>query len=196
VRDSEFNQRLDWLNRNDIALPQNTEEIQAAWIEVEKIRPSVFLEIGSLQGGSLYLYAGACKPDAVIISIDWPRSESHELKLIQTLKQIKADGQHSCYLRGLSHDEETLRRVRELTQSVDVLHIDGNHSLRAVRTDYEWYSPLVRSGGLILFHDVWITEGPQTVFMKASGRRKMMWCLGSESDSNYIRSGIGMVEVE
>ena len=38
--------------------------------------------------------------------------------------------------------------------ALDVLHIDGDHSLAGAKADYETYAPLVRSGGLVVMHDV------------------------------------------
>ena len=37
---------------------------------------------------------------------------------------------------------------------VDFLFIDGDHSLEGVKLDDEQYGQLVRSGGIIAFHDV------------------------------------------
>jgi len=36
---------------------------------------------------------------------------------------------------------------------IDFLFIDGDHTYAGVRQDWEQYSPLVRSGGLIASHD-------------------------------------------
>ena len=41
-------------------------------------------------------------------------------------------------------------------KKLDVLFIDGGHSYRVVKSDYENYSPLVRSGGIIVFHDIYL----------------------------------------
>jgi predicted O-methyltransferase YrrM len=37
---------------------------------------------------------------------------------------------------------------------VDFLFIDGDHTYEGVKKDYEMYSPLVKKGGLIAFHDI------------------------------------------
>jgi predicted O-methyltransferase YrrM len=37
---------------------------------------------------------------------------------------------------------------------LDFLFIDGDHTYEGVKKDFEMYSPLVRKGGLIAFHDI------------------------------------------
>ena len=37
---------------------------------------------------------------------------------------------------------------------LDLLFIDGDHTYDGVRRDYEMYSPLVKPGGVIVFHDI------------------------------------------
>jgi hypothetical protein len=37
---------------------------------------------------------------------------------------------------------------------VDMLHIDGDHSYEGVKSDYEKWKHLVKSGGMIVFHDI------------------------------------------
>jgi predicted O-methyltransferase YrrM len=39
-------------------------------------------------------------------------------------------------------------------QKLDFLFIDGDHSLAGVKSDFEMYSPLVRPGGFVAFHDI------------------------------------------
>ena len=37
---------------------------------------------------------------------------------------------------------------------IDFLFCDGDHTYEGVKKDYEMYSPLVRKGGLMAFHDI------------------------------------------
>ncbi len=64
-------------------------------------------------------------------------------------------------IRANSHDKKTLGTVKEILngEKVDFLFIDGDHSYEGVKTDFEMYSPLVKKGGIVAFHD--IAPGPE-----------------------------------
>ena len=60
---------------------------------------------------------------------------------------------------GDSHKLETKDTVVAKMKSVgvgkvDFLYIDGDHTEAGVEKDYEMYKDLVRSGGIIVFHDI------------------------------------------
>ena len=57
-------------------------------------------------------------------------------------------------IRGDSHSKEVAARVSQITQSLDVLFIDGDHTYAGVKLDFLSYPPLVRPGGIIAFHDI------------------------------------------
>lgn len=63
-------------------------------------------------------------------------------------------------IRADSHDIRTLDVVKRILggHKLDFLFIDGDHTYEGVKKDFEMYSPLVRKGGLIAFHD--IVPGP------------------------------------
>jgi len=72
-------------------------------------------------------------------------------------------------IRGDSHSEEVSARVKHITQSLDVLFIDGDHTYEGVKHDFLSYSPLIRRGGIVAFHD--IAEHPE----KAGGDVPRFW---------------------
>jgi predicted O-methyltransferase YrrM len=49
-----------------------------------------------------------------------------------------------------------LRKIEGILKGrkVDFLFIDADHSYEGVKKDFEMYSPLVRKGGIIAFHDI------------------------------------------
>jgi len=79
-------------------------------------------------------------------------------------------------------DSKTL----EWSKEVDVLLIDGDHSYEGVKADYLKYEPFVKSGGIILMHDVlWGHKGPIKVFWDEVKYPKVVLPLS--------RSGLGVI---
>jgi len=124
-----------------------------SFLELLALNPPNFLcEIGSASGGSLFLLARVCAPDATIISVDFG------LSLVRRLihRQMAAKRQRIISIRGDSRSSETMGRVRSIlgTNRLDCLFIDGDHSLAGVTADFVNYSALVRAGGTVAFHDI------------------------------------------
>lgn len=65
------------------------------------------------------------------------------------------DDRRSAFLIGWSHDPATVQKAyRHLAGGIDLLFIDGDHQYASVLTDWLLYSPLVKPGGLVAFHDI------------------------------------------
>jgi predicted O-methyltransferase YrrM len=127
--------------------------------------PRAVLEIGTAQGGVFWLLCRLSTPDAVLVSLDQPPDERHSggQHISIDLPAMKEPGQTVHVVHGNSHDAQTPDRVRKLLagRPLDLLFIDGDHTYDGVRMDYEMYSPLVRPGGLIAFHDIVHTHWPE-----------------------------------
>lgn len=96
-------------------------------------------------------------PGATIISIDLPggkfgggQSRTRSL-LYHAFGKVF---QNMHLIRGDSHAKEVVARVRDITQCLDLLFIDADHSYEGVKHDFLSYSPLVRPGGIVAFHDI------------------------------------------
>jgi len=127
------------------------------------LRPRVVLEIGTMGGGTLFLFTRAADPNAKIISIDLPGGPfggGYPRWKIPLYKSFSKEGQRIYLIRRDSHDPQTLEEVKRILgdEKVDFLFIDGDHTYEGVKRDFEMYSPLVREGGIIAFHD--IVPGP------------------------------------
>jgi len=80
-------------------------------------------------------------------------------------KSFARSNQAIHLLREDSHQESTLNKLQYIlkNQKIDFLFIDGDHRYEGVKTDFEMYFPLVRSGGLIALHDIVHHKGRKDV---------------------------------
>ena len=133
---------------------------------VDRIKPGVILEIGTANGGTLFCFSHVASEAAVIISIDLPGGKfgGGYPKWRESLyKSFILQGQKIHLLRADSHKTETLEQVEAVLhgRKVDFIFIDGDHTYEGVKKDFEMYSPLVKEGGIIAFHDI-VVHPPET----------------------------------
>jgi predicted O-methyltransferase YrrM len=117
------------------------------------------VEIGTYRGGTLWLWCQIAEPTAHIISIDLPGGEfggGYDDAQAAHFRSFARQRQRLTLLRTDSHDPRTLDELKSVLDgaSIDFLFIDGDHTYEGVKRDYEMYSPLVRTGGIVAFHDV------------------------------------------
>jgi len=128
------------------------------WIK-QRPAPRAVLEIGTARGGTLFCWCALAAPDATILSLDLPggiHGGGYPPWKLSLYRHFAGPKQKIHLLRGDSHKQEMLNElIRRLpVGGLDFLFIDGDHTLAGVRNDYEMYSPLVKSGGAIIFHDI------------------------------------------
>ncbi len=146
-------------------IKQVKSEILALCKLVEQRKPRFVLEIGTANGGSLFLFSKLAHPEATIISIDLPGGALggfYPAYKEAFYRSFAGKKQKMILFRADSHDPETLQQVKEVLNGnqLDFLFIDGDHSYEGVKTDFEQYAPLVSKGGIIAFHD--IAKHPET----------------------------------
>jgi len=179
---------------------QIPEEIQRFLEVAKEIEPRTIVEIGTAKGGTLYLLTKIADKKARLISIDLPGGlfgggyERWRIPLIQSFAQ---DSQEIVLMMDDSHNEETVRKLKDILGGgmIDLLFIDGDHRYKGVRKDFEMYSPLVRKGGIIAFHD--ICPGPPEAvggvplfWKEIMGKHPNMSIIKNQSQSRY---GIGVL---
>jgi len=148
-----------FLGKGVIYTKQIKSEILALLNTLKKKNPKTILEIGTAGGGTLFLFSQVAHKDAILISIDlpetvygesYPKWKAHlyntSVKPTQTLFLIKAN----------SHQTKTLRKIQHILgkNKLDLLFIDGDHSYKGVKQDFQMYAPLVKENGIIVFHDI------------------------------------------
>jgi predicted O-methyltransferase YrrM len=139
-------------NSNFIRPIQIREEIKNLLLILDKVKPKVILEIGTAGGDTLFLFSNVAHEEAILISVDL--YQTIEKRIL--FKYIKKEKQKIFLIQGDSHSIKTLRKIEGILRDdkVDFLFIDGDHSYEGVKKDFEMYSPLVRKGGIIAFHDI------------------------------------------
>jgi predicted O-methyltransferase YrrM len=133
-----------------------------ALLEQEPLHTVV--EIGTYTGGTLLCWCRLAEEQAVLVSVDLDdgpcggpfQGGCSPERLDEMQRWFPSEQQSLHLLRRDSHDRSTLEDVENLLDQrpVDFLFIDGDHRYEGVKQDFEMYSPLVRSGGLIAFHDI------------------------------------------
>ena len=144
---------------NQIYSAQIRHEILTLLNIVRKMKPKYVLEIGTEDGGNLFLFSKIASEEALLISIDLPEGRfggGYPECKIPVYKSFASPNQRIDLIREDSHDIDTLRKVKAILGSnkLDFLFIDGDHTYPGVRKDFEMYSALVREGGMIAFHDI------------------------------------------
>ena len=117
------------------------------------------VEIGTARGGVLYALCQLADSNATIVSIDLPNGPFGVGLVVtddDTFKTFAKDRQELHFLQKDSHRESTKKELVKLLgkSKLDLLFIDGDHTYEGVKKDWEMYSPLVRKGGIVAFHDI------------------------------------------
>lgn len=122
-------------------------------------KPKIILEIGTYDGGTLSFLSKFASPDATIITMDLPLvrdGAGYSPTKIPFYKSFKSQNQKIYFIRDNSRSISTIEKVKKIIndKQIDVLFIDGDHSYEGVKRDFKNYSPFVKRGGLIAFHDI------------------------------------------
>lgn len=109
-----------------------------------KLNPKNILEIGTASGGT-----------SLILSKIFTNSNVYGIDLTDALhpNELRKLRNHHMII-GNSSEQGTLRRLKEKCKEFDFIFIDGDHSEVGVMNDLKNYEPLLKSGGLLVFHDV------------------------------------------
>ena len=126
---------------------------------VKEAGPETIIEIGTASGGTLALLCHSSSENAIAIRIDLPYGRGgggYPAWRRPLYRACARPGQRLHLIRKSSHENKTLKKVKKILKGapVDFLFIDGDHAYEGVKRDFEMYSPLVSSGGIIALHDI------------------------------------------
>ena len=134
------------------------------------------VELGSWKGLSTIWLANAVKDKndgkSLVYAVDtWEGSSEHK----DILKEYEKDQLYNEFLNNvliagvsdfvvpLRGDTISVSRQWRIEHKIGLLHIDASHEYDSVRKDFEFWSPLVMEGGIIVFDDVPTWPGPSRI---------------------------------
>jgi len=128
------------------------------------IRPRVFFELGTHSGNSYFAFCQAVREHGLSTrchAVDLWTGDRHSGSYDPSIYAEVTRHNEARYaawssLWRMSFDE-AVTRVPD--RSVDLLHIDGYHTVEAVRHDFETWQPKLTENAWVLFHDTHVREG-------------------------------------
>ncbi len=166
---------------------------------IRQIRPSLSVEIGVFRGKSLLPLAAAIKfyKTGKIYGIDpwsakssaegysaddlnaiWWKSIDYETHYKSVVKWIKTEKleKHCFILRAPAHKAAG----NFADNSIDFLHVDGNHAAEIIFRDVQDYDPKIAPGGYVLVSDAnWASSEQALNYLFNSEHYEMCWSLSS-----------------
>jgi len=163
------------------------------------------IEIGSWSLAWPYLVAETLRRPMDILAIEPEPKDSWQ----SNVEALEAGGHRLTHLAGKSRD--VVAQAVEWTDAngaADLLHIDGDHGIVACTEDWRLYGPLLRPGGLVVFHDILGFEGPDKRLAQGPGQlfealasRHQAWSfrspdpMRSKSGGEVPGGGIGVIRL-
>ncbi len=160
---------------------------------VRALRPSLFVELGTYYGESYFAFCQAVAEAAIACTCNavdtWRGDQNVGPYGEEVFEEVQAHNlslysSFSTLIRE-SFDDACQRYEPE---SIDLLHIDGDHSYEAVSHDFRTWLPKLRPGGIALLHDISVQRADFGV-----------WRLWAELESEFRTfaflhsSGLGVV---
>lgn len=133
----------------------------AMWL-VENLQPETIVELGTHHGYSYFCFCEAVQANSVgtkCWAIDTWTGDEHAgfygQRVYDSVSSENKRYEEFSTLLRMSFDEA---EGRFENNSIDLLHIDGQHFYEDVRHDFETWLPKMRKNGTILFHDTTVRE--------------------------------------
>jgi predicted O-methyltransferase YrrM len=180
-----------WGQYTSIKTMQYREELSRLMKILEKEEINTVLEIGEARGGSAYIMCRSLECQKYV-GVDLP--DLHEMKLTRDKKDLlDLLETQTVHVRGNSHDKSTFTEVQEALgdEKVEFLFIDGDHSYKGVKQDFEFYSKLVSEGGTVAFDDIQHSKGVEKFWNEIKEDFKTKEVIPSQKSS-----GIGVLKLD
>ena len=117
--------------------------------------PSLFISI-DLFSGYYNQYAG--KRDG-FGGVDPLNGLKKTIEVVdENIKKTNIHKHEYKLIKGNTSHKKVIDKVKSLTNNIDLLFIDGDHTKEGVLKDWNNYSGMVSKGGLVVFDDYWVDD--------------------------------------
>ena len=154
---NDINKVFDYANKYKVFTPSiRPAQLKSEFVKFSNLLKSEkiknVLEIGTANGGTLYLFSRIINKNGMIVSLDWVHPKWKQ----NFYKSFALSKQQIFLVSGNSHKKQNLEKVKKIigNKKFDMLFIDGDHSYMGVKSDFDMYKSLVKNGGIIAFHDI------------------------------------------
>jgi cephalosporin hydroxylase len=129
--------------------------IPFAFTLVAALEPGIIVELGVQSGNSFAAFCqgvsmAGCATSCFGVDAWEPRFASSKSMMLGLQRFLdKGYGEFSSLIHAEFSQAANLFRPK----SIDLLHIDGNHSTESAQRDFDTYEPLLSDRSVVLFHD-------------------------------------------
>jgi archaellum component FlaC len=130
---------------------------------MREFAPKVFVELGVKEGESYFAFCQSAAENKINVKCYGVDSWRGDIQTGTLDPKIQEDIINYNW-RYSSFSELKAKLFTEAVDdfadaSIELLHIDGTHTYRGVKSDFASWLPKVAPGGLVLFHDVMMRDG-------------------------------------
>ena len=139
------------------------QHIPFAFFLIEKLKPRIFVELGTHSGNSYFSFCQAVeelKLATKCYAVDtWEGDEHASFYDKNVFKKVKSiNDEHFSRVSSLLKMTFDDALAYFNNQTVDLLHIDGLHTYEAVKHDFDTWLPKLSEQGVVIFHDTNVRE--------------------------------------
>jgi predicted O-methyltransferase YrrM len=151
----------DLVKSDNIFTHLTTQEKRKIFNLARSVKVGYAVEIGSYLGASSSFIAAGLNQDCILICIDTWENDAMSEGMMNTFNahcnNTKKYSDKIMRVKGFS--QNVVDEVRKITNKIDFLFIDGDHSYDSCKKDWDKYSPLLKNGSIVIFHDSGWAEG-------------------------------------
>ena len=134
----------------------------AAWV-IQELSPNLFVELGTHSGNSYFSFCQSVVENGLstkCYAVDtWQGDEHAGLYNGEIFTKVNSHNQqhYSDFSRLLRMTfDDALANFGDAT--IDLLHLDGLHTYKAVKHDFESWLPKLAPGTVVILHDINVRE--------------------------------------